>query len=116
MVFEQRTTAVLHVHLAGLPLVRPARVIHEADGFDHVEHPRTHRAGIHSQRAANAAGNSFQKFQARQSVPLRLDGDRLQFRARAAVQPVVYDFHAAEIRVRQRNDHTANAAVVDEQV
>ena len=96
--------------------MRPARVVHEADRFNRVEHPQTHRAGIHAHRAADAARNAFQEFQARQTVPLRFDGHRFQFRARAAMQPVICDVHAAEIRMRQGNDHAANTAIVDEQV
>ena len=113
---EQRTTAILDVHLAGHALARQARVIHEPDGLHNIEHPRTHRAGVHAERPADAAGNPFEKLQVAQPVSPGFHRHFLQPRPCAAVQALADDLHAAEIRMRQTDHHAANPGVFDEQV
>src|SRR5208283_4084979 len=63
-----------------------------------------------------AARNAFQKFQAAQATPARLDRDVFQFRARAAAQTPAVNFNFAKIRVRETNDDTAKTAVAHEQI
>ena len=53
-----------------------------------------HRAGVHAQRAADAAGNAFEKFHAAQAVPPGFNRDIFQFRARAAAQPFSRQFQS----------------------
>src|SRR5260221_7330264 len=86
VVLEQRAAAILDIDLAGLPLVDVPRVIHEPNGIDRLEHPRAHRAGVHAERAADAAGDAIQKLQSGQTTPAGLDRGQLRFGPRPPMQ------------------------------
>ncbi len=66
-------------------------------GLDDIKRRAAHRAGVHAQRAADAAGNAFQKFHAAQAVALRLDRDIFQPRARAAANARCRQFQSGKI-------------------
>jgi hypothetical protein len=75
-----------------------------------------HRAGVHAERAADAAGDAFEKFEAREAVALGFDGDSFEARASAATEAAAGDFDAAEGGLVKREDEAAVAAVFDEEI
>src|SRR5687768_15314796 len=90
--------------------------VHVANRFDNVEHFAAHRAGVHAERAADAAGNAFEEFQAGDFVATGFDGDVFETGAGAAAQLAVDPFDAAGKRMRETDDDAANAAVADKKI
>ena len=111
VIFQRRATAIFHRHLPRREFAHVAVKIHHAYRLDDIERRAAHRARVHPQRAADAAGNAFKKFHTAQIVSLGPDRNIFRFRTRAAMQSLADDFNLAEIRMQQTNHHAANATV-----
>src|SRR5439155_22468570 len=105
------TTAIRNLQLPARTLLNVSFEIHQADGFYQIESGAVHRPGVHSQRAANAAGNAFQKLKSAHPIPFRFNRDQLQSGSCSALEPISRNFYPAEPRLRQRDHHPAKTAV-----
>ena len=116
MIFQGGAAAIFHPHFRRRGLAHIAVKIHPTNGLDHLKCLAAHRSGVHAQRAADAAGNALEKFQAAQALAPGFNRNIFQLRTRAAAQARTSNFNLAEIRVRQANDRAAKTAVAHQQI
>src|SRR5262249_55951000 len=111
-----RTAAILDNEFARQKLLHHAVAVHHADAFDRVEGRAAHRAGIHPQGAAHAAGNAFQKLHAGQRMAFGFHSHILQARSRTAAHVVTFHLDPAKARVDEGNYRATKSSVAHEQI
>src|SRR5258708_2920622 len=91
-------------------------LVHVANGLGNREHPASHRSRVHTQRAAYAAGNAFEKFETADGCASSFDSNILQPCARAAANPDSVYRDLTKIGMAKANDDAANPAISNQQI